>query len=176
MPKGTPLFAPIDLDDHWMFSADHRWRGVRRWPNGEVWALQSHHVERMLVPLGTKLQAGQHYADAAGKGVGSHPHSHFEFRIGNDVLNRGQLGGLELDPWILFWQIFETDNERRGRFSAKIDPLAPATTGEAVRFQASVKSAKAEPPSLQYVWTFGDGGCSHQAMPEHRFVPPVCTR
>lgn len=85
MSKGTPLNAPIDFDDHWIFSGGHRWRGIRRWPNGDVWGLQSHPLDKLLLDEHTTIKAGTHYAEAAGKGVGSHQHSHFEFRLGREV-------------------------------------------------------------------------------------------
>lgn len=170
MPKGTSLYAPIDFDDQWIFSADHRWRGVRRWPNGDTWALQSHHVDKLLLEENTKVKAGTHYAEGAGKGVGTHQHSHFEFRLGREVLNRGQLGGIEVDPWILFWQIFETDKARRGALQVAMQSPAPAKTGEKVAFAAAAsgKDSRAEP--LQFFWTFGDGGWSNEQNPTHTFI------
>lgn len=172
MPKGTPLYAPLDFDDHWIFSADHRWRGVRRWPNGDIWALQSHHVNQMLVPERGRLKSGTHYGEAAGKGIGSHQHSHFEFRLGEGVLNRGQLGGTEVDPWILFWQIFENDRAEKGLIRAEIDPVSPASTGQGVMFAASRSRGGPQSQGLRYYWTFGDGGSSHDPAPTHTFVRP----
>jgi hypothetical protein len=172
MPRGTPLYAPLDFDDHWIFSADHRWRGVRRWSNGDLWALQSHHVDRLLVREGARLTAGMHYAEAAGKGVGSHPHSHFEFRIGPEVLNRGQLGGVEIDPWIFFWQMFETDKAATGEIRAVIDPLSPAETNQPVRFSAAGSRGGQPSRPPRYYWTFGDGGAATGPTPEHTFLRP----
>ncbi len=172
MPKGTPLHAPLTFDDHWIFSADHRWRGVRRWPNGDIWGLQSHHVDRMLVPQRGGLKVGTHYAEAAGKGIGSHQHSHFEFRLGEGVLNRGQVGGIEVDPWILFWQIFENDRTRKGEIRAEIDSLSPNTTGQVVRFSAKRSRGGLKAKDLRYYWAFGDGCWASDATPEHTFVKP----
>lgn len=172
MPKGTPLYAPIDFDDNWIFSADHRWRGVRRWTNRDVWALQSHHVDKLLIRQNEAVSAGAHYAEAAGKGVGSHPHSHFEFRFGEDALNRGPLAGIELDPWILFWQIFQTDRRAREMIHAEIDPISPATTGQPARFTARSARAGKNGGPLRYFWTFGDGGFSADSSPEHIFSRP----
>jgi PKD repeat protein len=172
MPTGTPLYAPIDFDDQWIFSADHRWRGVRRWPNGDIWGLQSHHVDRLLVEEHTPLEQGTHYGEAAGKGIGSHPHSHFEFRVGSAVLNRGRLGGMEIDPWILFWQIFETDKHSQGEIRAEIEPLSPTVTGRPVPFSAAKSRPGREAGPLRFFWTFGDGGWSNEASPQHTFVRP----
>lgn len=172
MPKGTPLYAPIDFDDQWIFSADHRWRGVRRWENGDIWGLQSHHLHRLLAEEGSLLKAGAQYAEAAGKAVGETPHSHFEFHVGKGALNRGRPGGTELDPWILFWQIFETDKNTKGMIRAVIVPLAPAVTGEPVRFLASGSQAGPGGGPLRCFWTFGDGGWSDGPSPQHVFVRP----
>jgi hypothetical protein len=170
MPKGTALYAPIDFQDQWIFSADHRWRGVRRWPNGDIWALQSHHVEKLLIKQREPLKAGVHYAEAAGKGIGSHQHSHFEFRTGEGVLNRGQLGGTEIDPWILFWQIFETDKAAHNELQAVMVPVGPAKTGSAVRFSVDKSKPSRESSSLRYTWSFGDGCASSGAASEHTFT------
>ncbi|MCX5682456.1 MAG: hypothetical protein NT049_02070 [Planctomycetota bacterium] len=102
MKAGTILSAPIAFDDHYYFNTteagfnNNRWRGVRRWPDGSQWWLQSHHLIRMLVPERTPLAAGAPYATTAGVHIGSHEHTHFIFR----VLEQG--GDYLLDPWILF--------------------------------------------------------------------------
>lgn len=121
MKAGTTLSAPISFDDHYLFNAtaagfnNNRWRGVRRWPDGSEWWLQSHHLIRMLVPERTPLKAGTPYAATAGVMVGAHQHTHFVFR----VLDQG--GDYLLDPWILFWETF-----RQQRESAKAQPQPPA--------------------------------------------------
>lgn len=106
MPAGTVLTAPISFDDHLLFHTtaagfnNNRWRGVRRWPDGAEWVLQSHHQIAMLAPERTPLPAGAPYATAAGVAVGDFEHTHFLFR----VLEQG--GDYLLDPWIIFWAIF----------------------------------------------------------------------
>src|SRR5690606_38886258 len=43
MPPGTPNFTPFPIDDHYFFDqitngdVNNRWRGVRKWDNGDVW-------------------------------------------------------------------------------------------------------------------------------------------
>lgn len=170
MPKGTPLFAPIDFDDHWIFSGEHRWRGVRRWANGDMWGLQSHHVDRLLADEHIRIKAGVHYAEAAGKGVGSHEHSHFEFRLGREVMNPGRLGGIEIDPWILFWQIFETDKANKQHLKSEMDSVAPGQTGIPVQFSGERSKVSRPDTTLRYNWTFGDGGWSNEPTPEHAFA------
>lgn len=118
MPAGTILYAPIDFDDQYLFAStaagytNNRWKGVRRWPDGSEWCLQSHHLISMLVPERTPLKAGTPYATTAGVAIGSHEHTHFNFRI----LEQG--GDYLLDPWILFWEMLQGDRPR----SNPIDP------------------------------------------------------
>ncbi len=106
-PRGTPIWAPLDLDDHFLFNteAEHgnnRWRAFRRWPNGDLWTIQVHHVTRLTVPPHTTVSAGVQVADGAGVAVGAHDHSHFVFV----VTHPGQ-PPIKLDPWILFWQMYQ---------------------------------------------------------------------
>lgn len=105
--RGTPIWAPIAIDDHYHFHSleagdnNNRWRGHRTWPDGSEWILQCHHHSRLLIPEHTPIEAGQHYAEGAGVRTGAHDHSHFVFKIvreGSETL---------LDPWILFWQMYQ---------------------------------------------------------------------
>ena len=105
MPNGSLLYAPITFDDQYYFHSlaagfeNNRWRGIRRWPDGSEWWLQSHHLVELLVPPHTPLSRGTPYATTAGVHIGDHEHSHFIFRI----LDQG--GEYFLDPWILFQQM-----------------------------------------------------------------------
>ena len=200
-PRGEPLRAPIDFDDHWLFDSlaagkdNNRWIGLRRWPDGSVWALQTHHLIRMKVPEHSPLKAGTPYADAAGVAVGSHTHTHYEFKVGRLVDGRPpdfregkeletkiheetadprpqQPAVFHLDPWILFRQIFEADRDRRGAIRAAMGPLRPAKAGEAVTFssEGSRKGKDGGPP--EFHWAFGDGGGARGARPSHVFARP----
>ena len=105
-PRGTPLFAPIRLDDQWLHNRtadghnNNRWTGLRRWPDGSEWILRSAHMVRLTVPEHAPLEAGTPYAEGAGTWVGVVDHSHFEFSIRSD----GK--AIPLDPWILFRQMY----------------------------------------------------------------------
>ena len=173
-PKGDPLWAPIDFDDQWLFNSlaaghnNNRWRGVRKWPNGETWALQTHHIIKLLVPEHTPLKAGTHYATAAGVHVGSHNHTHFVFKV------TPSKGGPEihLDPWVLFWQIFETSKANCGAIRAAMRPLSPARTGETVSFSSEGSRSGRGGGTLATCWAFGDGGWSDEPSPSHTFARP----
>jgi len=105
-PKGTPLYAPVGLDDQFHYNSvelgakNNRWRGMRRWEDGSTWILQSCHMTHLTVPEHQPLEGGQQYAEGAGVWVGKHEHSHFVFA----VIDEGEL--IRLDPWILFRQMY----------------------------------------------------------------------
>ena len=111
-PRGTPLFSPIRVDDHFLYNStamghiNNRWRGIRRWANGAQWVLQSCHMTHLTVPEHQPLEGGQQYAEGAGVWVGAHEHSHFAFAI----FDCGEL--IRLDPWILFWQMYQDQNDQ----------------------------------------------------------------
>ena len=106
MPAGTPLYAPISFNDQFLFHClatgqrNNRWRGIRRWPDGSVWCLQTHHVIKLLVPEHTPLKRGAHYASAAGVMVGVREHTHFVWGL----FDHGE--PYFIDPWLIFWQSF----------------------------------------------------------------------
>ena len=105
-PKGTPLRAPIDLDEQFYYNSvatganNNRWRGLRRWPNGSEWIIESCHMVELTVAEHQPLQRGQQYAVGAGVWVGAAQHSHFTFAIHD----HGET--IRLDPWILFRQMY----------------------------------------------------------------------
>jgi len=109
-PSGTPLYAPINIDDHFLFNSvqngsnNNRWRGIRRWDDGSTWILTTCHMNHLTLDENTPIQSGQQYADGAGVWVGCHEHSHFGF----SCLDHGEL--ILLDPWILFWQMYQDLN------------------------------------------------------------------
>jgi hypothetical protein len=103
---GTPLWAPIDLDDQFYFNSvemghnNNRWRALRRWDDGAEWILQAHHMTELTVPEHTPLERGQQFARGAGVLSGAAHHSHFVFKVHDE----GET--VPLDPWILFWQMY----------------------------------------------------------------------
>lgn len=129
MKSGTVLTAPIAFDDHYLFNSlamkdnNNRWRGVRRWPNGAVWWLQAHHLNRMLVPERGPLLRGKAYAETAGVYFGVVHHTHFVFR----VFEEGESN--LIDPWIFFWQTFR-DNRTTDK-TATTKTTTDSTTKDA---------------------------------------------
>jgi hypothetical protein len=105
-PAGTPLWAPLDIHDHFYFGSlpmgcrNNRWRGIHRWPNGAEWILQAHHMTALTVEEHTPIRKGEQFANGAGVLSGAVDHSHFVFKVhdyGETIL---------LDAWILFWQMY----------------------------------------------------------------------
>jgi len=105
-PRGTPLWAPLDIHDHFYFNSlemghnNNRWRGIHRWDNGAEWILQAHHMTALTVPEHQPIAKGAQFAHGAGVLSGAVDHSHFVFKVhdeGETVL---------LDPWILFRQMY----------------------------------------------------------------------
>jgi PKD repeat protein len=172
---GTLNFAPIAFDDHYFFESlaqghdNNRWRGIRRWPNGDVWALQTHHLLALLVPEHTPLSAGTPFCTAAGvKYGGAHQHSHYVFK----VHPAGATAEVLIDPWIIFWQSFEDRKHRTGDLAAAMAPVAPAIAGTAVRFSSAGSRPGPGRTALECRWSFGDGGWADGAEVEHVFAGP----
>lgn len=111
-PPGTPIWTPIRFDaGHGFFESlaaganNNRHRGQHRWPDGSTWVLQCHHMTGLTVSDDQAIPPGTQYASGAGVLSGTHDHSHFAFAIiepGDSLENR-----IQLDPWILFWQIYQ---------------------------------------------------------------------
>jgi hypothetical protein len=201
--KGSVLRAPIDFDTQAYFNSlamghnNNRWRGIRRWPGGDVWALQTHHLIELLVPENQPVAAGTRYATTAGVHVGSHEHTHFEFKIGKQSVPELAAGSnvdlesiavpidfddqspvldahpqvLHLDPWIIFWQIFEDRRRRRGELRSAIVPFGPGRTGAAVTFASDCQPSDSA-DRHRYFWTFGDGASASGLSVRHVFVNP----
>lgn len=172
---GTLNYAPIAFDDHFFFESlaqghdNNRWRGIRRWPNGDLWTLQTHHLLALLVPERKPLAAGTPFCTAAGvKYGGVHQHSHYVFK----VLPAGAKEEVLIDPWIIFWQSFEDRKHRSGDLSAAMAPVAPALAGKTVRFSAAGSRPGPGRTTLECRWSFGDGGWADGTAAEHVFAAP----
>ena len=197
--KGSSLFAPIRFDTQAYFNSlatgdnNNRWRGIRRWENGDVWALQSHHLIELLVRENTPLEAGVKYATTAGVHVGSHEHTHFEFKIGRprdpaigekssiaapidfddeSEFAQDQPEALHLDPWILFWQAFEDRRDSRLGIRAAMEPEGPAQVGKTIHFSAAGSREGLTGKHFRCFWSFGDTEMAEGAVVTHAFHSP----
>lgn len=182
MERGSLLYAPFAMDDQWMplyakkgRGGSSRWRGVRRFPDGTYWSLNTSHVIDCVVPERTAVTNGQAYCTAAGTAVGEYDHTHFELHICRDLnpkiddkvwdtgwgketevkndCPKGQPEFYNLDPWVLFWETFVQLREARALPSAKIAPFSPTKVGVKTCF----RSARSLPKGALAVWTFNDG-------------------
>lgn len=174
MPKGSPLFAPVDIDDQYLFNSlaagddNNRWRGIHKWPNGDVWTLQVHHLVALLAPEHQPVRAGAYYADAAGVLPGDNNHAHFIFK----TRPSGETADIQLDSWILFWQLCEQERKQAGEIRAEMQPLSPAKTGASVRLSSQGSRKGRWGIRFDTSWSFGDGGFSLDANPSHVFGRP----
>jgi len=174
MPSNTPIIAPIDFDEHYFFNSletghhNNRWRGVRYWDNGDIWQLQVHHINELLVPQYQKLKQGQTYAHGAGVWCWYSPHSHFVFNVYQPEFQTWTL----MDPWIIFWQIFENNKKKANLIRANIEPVAPAETGQKVFFSSKGSTPSIYGSEFEYFWSFGDGYTAITENPVHIFQNP----
>ena len=79
---------------------------------------------------------------------------------------------IPLDPWYIFWQMFEDDKAREGIIRAQIVPVEPATSGETVYFSSDGSRSGIKTEDLWYYWSFGDGGWSNEKNPAHIYAAP----
>jgi len=79
---------------------------------------------------------------------------------------------IPMDPWYLFWQMFENDKARKGLINAHITPMEPVKTGKTVSFSSEGSHSGPGSEDLSYYWTFGDGGWSNKKNPNHIYSTP----
>jgi len=173
-PKGTVNFVPFAVDDQYLFNSlakgdnNNRWEGVRSWPNGDNWLIRTNHLLSLLKPEHVPIEAGDAFSFAAGVHNGSFHHSHYNFAI----QPKGSTQQILLDPWILFWQIFEDAKRRAREVKAAMEAPGSLRTGKPVLFIPTGSRPGAGRTKLQYQWTFADGGGSLAAKPSHVFAAP----
>lgn len=174
--KGDPVYAPMDFDDQWLVDSVgdannnrcNRWAGVRKWENGDTWRLRVSHLLNYLVDEHTPIKAGKKYADGAGVWTWDFDHHHFGFKIRpKDAENY-----FTIDPWIIFWQIFENNKEDNGQIKALMKPLESGKTGQKINFSSQGCRKGKNGSNLKYCWTFGDSGCSNKQNPSYSYAKP----
>jgi PKD repeat protein len=159
MALNSVMYAPFDLDNQEGIRAE----GTKTWPDGAVWAINTGHIIEKYVPDNTPVKAGTPYGKGARRGCWWHPHAHFGF----DIIE----SGVEhtIDPWIIFWQLFEDNKKREGRLRAMMEPLTHSRTGTNIKF-GSVCHSGDNCSEISYYWTFGDGGWSDEPSPEYSYT------
>ena len=172
-PSGTEIYTPISVDDQYLYDSlvtgdgNNRWCGIRKWANGDLWQIRVSHILRLLYPQHQPLSAGTHFAAGAAVGTWAHPHSHFVF------WPKGEDGQeINLDPWIIFWQIFENNKNRKKSIKASAELLGPQKTGQTVAFSSRDCRKSPHGKKLRYYWTFGDGGFSTEPNPSYVYLRP----
>jgi PKD repeat protein len=157
MAMNSTMYAPFDLDTQEGIRA----KGIKTWPDGSVWAVNTGHIIEKYVPDNTPVKAGTPYGKGARRGCWKHPHAHFGFEILQSGIR------YDIDPWIIFWQHFEDNKKRDGRLRAMMKPLSHSKTGAKVSFARVCHSGDDQCSGISYYWTFGDGGWSDEPAPEH---------
>lgn len=161
MAQNSLMYAPFDLDTQEGIRAD----GKKTWPDGSEWRINTGHIIKKYVPDHVPVEGGQPYGLGARRACWWHPHAHFGFQIfEKNIL-------YEIDPWILFWQLFEDNKKKDGGLRAMMTPLSHTNTGEKVRFQLALSNiAESTKNNLNAYWTFGDGGFAEGYNPTHIFT------
>ncbi|MBV6643446.1 MAG: PKD domain-containing protein [Cyclobacteriaceae bacterium] len=173
MTSNTTLFAPFSLDEHFYFHSltaghnNNRWRGIKNWGNGDIWHIQTHHLVQLIAPEHQPLRKGQPYAYSGAIRSGYTSHTHFVLKV--------KQPGMDwhfMDPWVIFWQIFENNKRKENKINAVMAPLRPGKTGERIQFSSTGSRPGVWGNSLQYSWDFGDGWTSPLPNPDHTYVKP----
>ncbi|MCC5929999.1 MAG: PKD domain-containing protein [Cyclobacteriaceae bacterium] len=170
IPNNTMLWAPIDFDDQYYFNSlekgdnNNRWMGIKTWPNGEKWILRTHHMVQLLVEQHTPLSQGTLYGTVGGVHYGTYPHIHFYFIWENDGIS------MALDPWMIFWKIFENNKKQSNQIRAVMNALNPVKVGEKLLLNAEFSSIGLHGPELQYFWSVNDGSMYEGPKAEHTFL------
>ena len=127
MAQNSLMYAPFDLDTQ----AGIRAEGSKTWPDGSQWRINTGHIIEKYVPDNTPVKGGEVYGRGARRATGTHAHAHFAFQI----YEQGIL--YDIDPWIIFWQLFEDNKKRDGELRAMMEALDHSKTGMKVKFRST---------------------------------------
>ena len=172
VPNNTRLWAPVSFDDQYYFNSlargdnNNRWMGIRNWPNGEQWILRSHHMTQLHVAEHTSVKQGTEYGEVGGTHFGSHPHVHFYF------IWKKNKTSIHLDPWIIFWKIFENNKKRCNALQAEMQAFSPVNAGQEITFDARQSVPGVYGSGLEYVWSVNDGAFYQGETATHTFLKP----
>ena len=160
MAQKSLMYTPFDLDTQEGIRA----KGSKTWPDGSEWLINTGHIIKKYVPDDTPVNGGEPYGLGAFRGCWRHPHAHFAFQIKESGIL------YDMDPWIIFWQLFEDNKKRDNILNAKIGSLNHSKAGNVIKFQSLNNNQ--EKQNLKYYWSFGDGGWSDDASPKHIYAQP----
>lgn len=173
MPSNSPLWAPLSFDNNFTFNSiksghnNNRWRALKHWDNGDIWIVQTHHHNELIVPEFKEIRKGTKYAHSAGTLAGSHTHTHFVFKV-----KQPNFEEFYMDPWIIHWQILENKKEKSNALKAEIKSLNPGVTGETIQFDGTTSKVGLNTLTPDFYWSFGDGGSSIAQKPMHIYQDP----
>jgi PKD repeat protein len=160
MAQNSLMYAPFDLDTQEGIRAN----GSKTWPDGSEWRINTGHVIEKYIPDNTPVNGGDVYGRGARRGTALHPHAHFGFQI----YESGIL--YDIDPWIIFWQLFEDNKKRDGVLRSMMAPLNHSKTGAKIKFRSVCNLEDDKCSFLKYYWTFGDGGWAEGPAPEYVYA------
>jgi PKD repeat protein len=162
MAQNSLMYAPFELDTQQGIRAT----GTKTWPDGSVWRINTGHVIKKFIPDNTFVKGGEVYGLGARRGCWWHPHAHYGFQINESGIR------YNIDPWIIFWQLFEDNKRRDGVLRAMMAPLNHSKTGAKVKFLSVCNLEEDQCAKIKHYWTFGDGGSSLGTEPEHIYAHP----
>ena len=163
MKQNSIMYAPFKLDTQKGIRAE----GVKKWPDGSEWRINTGHIIQKLVPDNAPVKGGEAYGIGARRACWWHPHAHFGFQIfEQDVL-------YEIDPWIIFWQLFEDNKMNDNILKAMMNPLNNSATGEEIIFKSVNPFYELQNDSeISHYWTLGDGSWKFGHTIEHAYSHP----
>lgn len=160
MSKKSLMYAPFNLDNQSGIRGD----GTKKWSNGSEWRISTGHIKEKLVPDNTPLKGGKAYGIGAALVFGERPHGHFGFEIIEEGIS------YDIDPWIIFWQLFEDNKKRDGKLRAMMAPVNHSKTGVSISFESTCDIGKTKSPTVKYYWSFGDGGSATGSKTDYIFT------
>lgn len=162
MAMNSMMYAPFDLDTQ----EGPRLAATKKWSDGTVWGITTGHVIEKYIPDNTSVKAGTPIGRGARKDCWWHPHAHFAFDIVDNNIK------YDIDPWIIFWQLFEDNKKRDGILKASMSPLSHSKTGSIIHFKGESDFTDQHCQDISYYWTFGDGGWSESQEPKYTYSNP----
>jgi hypothetical protein len=137
---------------------------------GRSYQVRFGHISRAFRKPSDACEAGEKVALSGDEQAGSIAHTHLAMiEVSKDEQSVDPMMRYmkcrHINPWWLIWQGFENERARRGLAAARMSPLSPAKTGEAVAFSSAGSTGAVR-------WDFGDGETSADREPKHAYDAP----